>query len=210
MSDICTVRKSTLDGIAEAIQSKTGESGGMLPSEMKGKIEDIPSPPTKGLVFSDYDADGYPHKAELVGFVNVPNYYGWRLFDSNNMGKYMEELTIAEGTEKLLTGCFADNNALQKVILPSSLTQAGSFNNCRGLLTVICNGTLSNCQNVFLNCTAVTLYDFSHHTAVPYLATANNFGHASGCVIKIPSALYTAWTTHSIWGALTDVVWEAV
>ena len=40
MSDLCTVKKSTLDGIAEAIQSKTGESGGMLPSEMAGKIED--------------------------------------------------------------------------------------------------------------------------------------------------------------------------
>ena len=45
MSDICTVKKSTLDGIAEAIQSKTGESGGMLPSEMAGKILSIPSVP---------------------------------------------------------------------------------------------------------------------------------------------------------------------
>lgn len=48
MSDICTVRKSTLDGIAEAIQSKTGESGGMLPSEMAGKILSIPGGEVQG------------------------------------------------------------------------------------------------------------------------------------------------------------------
>jgi len=209
MSDICTVRKSTLDGIAEAIQSKTGESGGMLPSEMAGKIEDIPSSPTKGLVFSDYDADGYPHKAELVGFTDVPAWYGWRLFDSNNIGKYMEELTIAEGTITLGNGAFNNNDALKSVILPASLTRA-AFACCSNMESVICLGTLSTCQNVFSDCTAVTLYDFSHHTAVPHLGTAISFGHASGCVIKIPSALYTAWTTHSIWGALTDVVWEAV
>lgn len=41
MSDICTVKKSTLDGIAEAIQVKTGDTEQMLPSEMARKIEDI-------------------------------------------------------------------------------------------------------------------------------------------------------------------------
>ena len=48
MSDICTIRKSTLDGIAEAIQSKTGESGGMLPSEMREKVLSIPSGAVQG------------------------------------------------------------------------------------------------------------------------------------------------------------------
>jgi len=48
MSDICTIKKSTLDGIAEAIQSKTGESGGMLPSEMRGKVLSIPSVGVQG------------------------------------------------------------------------------------------------------------------------------------------------------------------
>jgi len=48
MSDLCTIKKSTLDGIAEAIQSKTGESGGMLPSEMAGKILSIPGGEVQG------------------------------------------------------------------------------------------------------------------------------------------------------------------
>lgn len=121
MSDICTIKKSTLDGIAEAIQSKTGESSGMLPSEMQGKIEDLPSQPAKGLVFSEYDSDGYPHKAEFVGFVgSLPTNYGRALFELGRFGKYITELVWDENLTDL--GSINENNALQKIVLHSGVT----------------------------------------------------------------------------------------
>ena len=38
---------------------------------------------TKGLVFSEYDTDGYPHKAEFVGMTSIPNAYCWYLFSNS-------------------------------------------------------------------------------------------------------------------------------
>ena len=39
---------------------------------------------TKGLVFSEYDTDGYPHKAEFVGkWSSIPDYYCNSIFDKN-------------------------------------------------------------------------------------------------------------------------------
>lgn len=200
---------SKIQSLISSANAVTGESR----TDLTSAVQDLKdgyggSTVEKGLVFSEYDSDGYPHKANVVGFTNVPAWYGWRIFDSNNIGKYMEELTFDEGTVTLGHGAFNNNDALKSVILPASLTNA-NFSYCSNMVSVICLGTLSTCSNAFSGCTAVTLYDFSHHTAVPTLSTASSFGHASGCVVKIPSALYTEWTTHPIW-SYVDVTWQAV
>ena len=192
MSDLCTVKKSTLDGIAEAIQSKTGESGGMLPSEMKGKIEALPSQPAKGLVFSEYDSDGYPHKAEFVGsWTEIPiNYYRSIALNNLNCFYKIHEITIPEGVTKLNVCCFSGSCQLTKIYFPSTLT-------------TIDNGALG-----VLN--GLVLYDFSHATSVPSLYNVNSLGHANGCVIKVPSALLTDWQSATNWSALTNVTWQGV
>ena len=269
MSDICTVRKSTLDGIAEAIQSKTGESGRMLPSEMAGKIEDLPSQPAKGLVFSEYDADGYPHKAEFVGsWTEIPDFFLTNIIRSDALTKNIRVLSIPSTVATIgkysFTGCYINdivipksvhtikNEAFQRVVFNTLSFEAGNtgvevdsrafssisslitltipsfmtiksgattiWGSCNNLTTVTFEGNPFNIGNsYFNNCTKVSLYDFSHATAIPSLYSVASLGHASGCVIRIPLALSdqtlgtgNGWESATNWSALTNVTWEAV
>ena len=214
MSDICTIKKSTLDGIAEAIQSKTGESGGMLPSEMAGKIETLPSQPAKGLVFSEYDSDGYSHKAEFVGnWTEIPRYYCYNLFSqrASVVGK-ITNIDIPQGVTRindeafrgfsnisislpeglLVLGAFSFYQTdLTAFRLPSTVTTIGRqvFRNAR-LNSFSASRDLNSIEDLaFMNCTSLAEYDFSMCSNIPSLYSAGSLGHASGCVIKIPLAL---------------------
>jgi len=239
MSDICTVKKSTLDGIAEAIQSKTGESGGMLPSEMAGKIEALPSQPAKGLVFSDYDSDGYPHKAEFVGtWAVIPQnylYYYQNKGVSSFMGK-VTRLVIPNGVTSIAMGAFQSCSQLKEIIMPhnnltvaslgfhscssvtsyhffENLTITGSqaFDGATNLTQLIVDGNLSQITNqCFRYASKLELLDLSHCTAIPTLYSTASLGHANGCVIKVPSALLTDWQNATNWSALTNVTWQGV
>lgn len=244
MSDICTVRKSTLDGIAEAIQSKTGESGKMLPSEMQGKIEDLPSQPTKGLVFCEYDSDGYPHKAEFVGsWLNIPGLICYYISITNQglLGK-ITSIKIPDTVTEIGSNAFAEWRTIRQIELPDNDLSIGAsgFMNCRGLTSITfkrdvtfeVNATFSRCTaltsvtfggdipritNDFVDNTATMLYDFSHATAIPSLYSVASLGHASGCVIRIPSALSdqtlgvgNGWESATNWSGLTNIVWEVV
>lgn len=244
MSDICTIKKSTLDGIAKAIQSKTSESDRMLPSEMAGKIEDLPSQPAKGLVFSEYDSDGYPHKAEFVGsWLNIPNAICYYICVSNQglLGK-ITSIRIPDTVTKIGSSAFADWRTIRQIELSDNDLEIGGsgFQNCRGLtsitfkrdVTFSVNATFRGCTaltsvtfggdipriaNDFNDNTATMLYDFSHATAIPSLYSVASLGHASGCVIKIPSALSdqtlgagNGWESATNWSGLTNIVWEAV
>jgi len=239
MSDICTVKKSTLDGIAEAIQSKTGESGGMLPSEMKGKIEDLPSQPAKGLVFSEYDSDGYPHKAEFVGsWTEIPNNFyvadgtlaitfckyittvklpnGLTKIGSHALNnKYLTNITIPQGVTSILNNAFA-SALVTELIVPSSYTA----------ITVDSFGGLRYCEMITFegDITAVARYgfeaagtktttltiDFSHCTGVPTLENTNAFYGTVARVFKVPSALLSEWQNATNWVGLTNVTWQGV
>jgi len=239
MSDICTVKKSTLDGIAEAIQSKTGESGRMLPSEMAGKIEDIPSPPTKGLVFSEYDSDGYPHKAEFVGsWTSIPKAYCYFLIWSNQtFARNITSIKIPDTVIDIGSSAFQDCRTLATVDLPDNDIELGgsAFQNCKALTSitfkrnvafnvnahfngdtaltsVTFGGDVINqaIANSFINCSAVMLYDFSHATFVPPLYSVASLGHANGCVIKVPQALLATWQNETNWSGLTNVTWQGV
>ena len=127
MSDLCTVKKSTLDGIAEAIQSKTGESGRMLPSEMAGKIEDLPSQPAKGLVFSDYDSDGYPTKAEFVGsWTSIPQTFCNGVFNISNFGKNVTSIVVPSGVSTLNNGVFKSCSALRNCTISNTVHTIGN------------------------------------------------------------------------------------
>lgn len=199
MSDICTVRKSTLDGIARQTQRLTGSSEQMKASEIAGKLEDVPSPPAKGLVFSEYDSDGYPHKAEFVGsWTEIPiNFYRSIAINNLNCFYKIHEITIPEGVTKLNVSCFNNSSQLTKLYLPSTLTTI---------------------DNVALGAMiGLVLCDFSHATAIPSLYSVASLGHATGCVIRIPSALSdqtlgagNGWESATNWSGLTNIVWEVV
>ncbi len=178
--------------IADAIRAKNGSADTYTPSEMATAIGDLPTPTpvTKGLVFSDYDADGYPTKAEFVGsWTEIPDSYANSLF-------YM----------------WGRNITLR---IPATVTKVGrnAFAYCgnTGVTAVIYEGNPPNIeQNTFSNSTKITLYDFSNATSVPSLYNTNSLGHANGCVIKVPNSLLSTWQTTAVWQDLTGVVWQGV
>lgn len=179
--------------------------------------------PEKGLVFEDYDADGFPHSARFVGtWSGVLPFAMDAFFALNNFQQKIEEFEFPEGITDF-TGNYTIRfqTALKKVIFPTSLLRitdifiAGSTN----LETVIFKGKVPNIGNrSFNNNTKTILYDFSHTTAIPVLPnTTVAINYAPGCVIRIPAALSditlgegNGWESATNWIALTNIVWEVV
>lgn len=107
---------------------------------------------------------------------------------------------------------FYRNTKMQSAIFPETITSIGygAFQNCFDIKTVIFKGQSTNIlARTFQNCN-VEIYDFSNCITWPTLANVNALGHASGCVIRVPEALYDTAITATNWSALTDVVWEKV
>ena len=120
----------------------------------------------------------------------------------------LANITIPDSVTSIGQSAFYGCSSLTDVIIGSGLTSTGTsvFYNCSSLNNVIYQGQVPNIQsNTFYICNAVTKYDFRNCTTVPTLANTNSLGHASGCQIIIPDALYDTWTTSSVWSDLTDV-----
>ena len=120
--------------------------------------------------------------------------------------------SIAFGTNSQLQtiGDYTFGNcvALTTITIPESVTSIGNgvFSGCTSLQTVIYKGQAPNIlYKCFYNCSSITKYDFRNCTTVPTLANVNTLGHATGCQIIIPDALYDDWTTATNWVSLTGV-----
>ena len=117
-------------------------------------------------------------------------------------------ITIPETVTSIESSAFRQCSSLTTITIPESVTSIGvyAFVYCRSLENVIYEGQAPNIQNsCFQNCTSITKYDFRNCTTVPTLANVNSLGHATGCQIIIPDALYDDWTTATNWVSLTGV-----
>lgn len=117
-------------------------------------------------------------------------------------------ITIPETVTSIKSYAFYYCTSLTTITIPKTVTSIGSYavGYCRYLQTVIYKGQAPNIQsNCFNNCTSITKYDFRNCTTVPTLASASSLGHATGCQIIIPDALYDDWTTATNWVSLTGV-----
>ena len=96
--------------------------------------------PTKGVVFSGWNANGYPTSAEIIGITTVPNYY----FDISNANSF--------------------NGKLSNIVLPNNLTKIGqySFQNLTSLQTINMPSELSNIDvGAFFGCTSLNITTLS-------------------------------------------------
>lgn len=122
----------------------------------------------KGLVFEDYDIDGFPHTAKLVGMTNIPNGYCTRLFydwgssRDSTFTKKITSITIPSSVTSVGDWGFDSNDTLtnvkweEPINLDSQNVGVGMFASCQGLTSItipshwtsIPSSFLNNCQHL--------------------------------------------------------------
>jgi hypothetical protein len=155
--------------------------------------------PAKGLVFEDYDSDGYPHSARFVGtWTTVPADYcnraltptttqlnmfqkietielpaassfGDRAFANNNK---IITFIVPQSVNQIAVGCFNTCHSLEEVrFLSNSVTFTGVsvFDTCDKLKRVYFSGNLTSIPHSTFFRCQTELYDFSKATSIPAL-----------------------------------------
>ena len=119
----------------------------------------------------------------------------------------LSNVIIQNGVVNIGNASFLSCTKLTNISIPASVTyiNTSAFSGCWSLNTIVFNGQVPNIlSSTFRDC-PVTIYDFRNCNTVPTLYDIYSLGHASGCQIIIPDALYDTWTTSSVWSDLTDV-----
>lgn len=124
MPDVYRILKSTLDDIADAIRVKTGGSASLTPAQMVTEIESIQTGAaiTKGIVFTEVNAFGYPIKADVYG--NLPGYAFGYQGASGLLGYALTNVTFKTPLTSIGWGAF-QRTALTELIIPDSVTAVG-------------------------------------------------------------------------------------
>ena len=134
---------------------------------------------TKGLVFSEYDTDGYPHKAEFVGtWSSIPKEYCQKVFGKTNVYKYLTTVAIPNGVTSIENYAFNGCNGLASIEIPNSVTNIGSntFAYCTSLTSIVIpNGIKSINPNTFNYCSNLT------NIVIPNNVTSIGYGAFSDC-----------------------------
>lgn len=123
--------------------------------------------------------------------------------------KALENIVIPDKVTDMYNSAFY-NSGIKNITIPKSVKNisSGLFQYCYSLIKVVFEGQTPKIPSYcFQGNNKITLYDFSNCTTIPTLANTSSLGHASGCQIVIPDALYDEWTTANVWKDVTNVVW---
>ena len=148
------------------------------------------------------------NRTGFSGTLKLPNsltYVSSSVFQASQF----EHIIFGSGLNTLSTNMFSTCTKLLDLSIPSSITSISNyaFYNCTALKSVVYEGQAPNISSMtYMNSNAIRLYDFRNCTSVPTLPNTNSLGHATGCQIVIPDALYDEWTTATNWSSLTDVM----
>lgn len=117
----------------------------------------IPGAPTKGIILSDWDNDGYPTKAEIVGLTQIPNYYLSK--STNNDGLLSKaRIYLPNNITSIGWGAFSYLNFSQ-ITLPNTLVtiSPNAFQNCKNLTSItIPNSVTTLGKSAFSDCSMLT------------------------------------------------------
>ena len=165
---------------------------------------------TKGLVFSEYDTDGYPHKAEFVGtWSSIPKEYCQSIFNKYNFGKNVTNITIPNSVTNIRDYAFDGCNSLTSVELPNSVTSIRSFafNNCVRITDINIPANVSTIDNYALkigsnsNKATITMKGLFPPTIQSDTFTASYLNK-----IYVPSASVTQYKNATNWAKFADYI----
>ena len=140
---------------------------------------------------------------DLAGVTSIGNH---TFADCDNL----TPVTISNSVTSIGNMAFAYCDNLTSLTISASVTRTGTaaFRTCPSLTSVTYEGQAPNILiTTFTDCSSIQLYDFRNCTTVPSLYSTSTLGHAAGCQIVIPDALYDEWQQMTNWSSLTDVVW---
>lgn len=172
---------SKIQSLLTACNATTGQSRTDLTAGVQDLVDGYGgSTVTKGLVFSEYDSNGYPTKARFVGsWTSMPANYCHTLFWSNLVftknitslsipdtvtsigGGLCENCKTLESVEfpnnnlsSIAQNAFNECNALKKINIKGDVRFAGAgvFKNCKKATEVTIGGTISTSGGIANNC----------------------------------------------------------
>ena len=147
---------------------------------------------TKGLVFSEYDTDGYPHKAEFVGMSSIPNYYCSSIFSTNSFGKNIANITIPNRVTSIGNSAFSGCSSLTSITIPNRVTSIrdGTFSGCSSLTSITIPNSVTNIGNYAFNgCSGLASIEIPDSvTSIGYDAF---YGCSSLTTLTIPANVST-------------------
>lgn len=184
--------------------------------------------PTKGVIFGEWDEDGYPHTVEIVGIDYVPDIFLMSGVQSNRQyPTFFSRITQAivhgsligerlfERFRSLTDVIFVDNTRTYSYIIRycdnmKNVTYLGdadiryTFMGETSIESVVIKGQVTRWENPFYtnaNSTgySVMLYDFSGCESVFSLPAVFQLPHANGCVIKVKKSLLASWKIATNW-----------
>lgn len=120
----------------------------------------------------------------------------------------LTSVDIPYGVRSIESEAFMSCEALTSANIPSSVMSIGyrAFYGCETLLSVhIPSGVTSIGNMAFCGCYSLVFCDFTNHTTVPTLSSAETFsGIPTDCEIRVPAALYDQWIAAEYWSSLTS------
>ncbi len=118
-----------------------------------------------GIIFEEFDSDGYPTVASIGGFTSMPSKCFQDIFVEETdfyatcLTKSLTSIKLQKGLTLIGTYAFRDCNKLQSIEIPDGVTTINSnaFENCENLeLTEIPDSVTSIGTGAFKNCNKIT------------------------------------------------------
>ena len=146
---------------------------------------------TKGLVFSEYDTDGYPHKAEFVGtWSSIPKEYCQNVFGKSNVYKYLTTVAIPNGVTNISSYAFNGCSGLASIEIPDSVTniEGYAFYSCSSLTSIEIPNSVTNIgTNTFSYCSSLTSIVIPNDITI---INPNTFSYCTSLTsIEIPNSV---------------------
>lgn len=132
-----------------------------------------------------------PHGVASIGAYAIDGVTGLKAVSVPNSVEYMDVYA------------FSSCGSLTRITLPNTIYAIGNyaFQGCDTVsMFVFPPGLTSIGTCAFYWCFGVAIYDFTACIAVPTLAATNAFaGIPDDCIMRIPAALFDAWSTANNW-----------
>ncbi len=117
--------------------------------------------PTKGVIFSNFDNDGYAQQAEIVGMTEIPGYYlsGSSVNNQYTCFQKVKKIILPSSTTTINGNAFSQNKLLEEINLENvtSFSGSGIFTYCSKLDNITIGNSVTSIGNsMFSNCTNLT------------------------------------------------------